>query len=288
MIFIATAHWTDPKWIGPQRKALSDHIGQPHRVFANLEGIDRTYDSCFHYVSRYGGMHPEKLNALAEAIAEEAKPDDLIVFLDGDAFPIRSADTWLYELVSEHPIAAVRRDENAGDVQPHPCFCVSTVGFWGEIGGDWRPGPWLTSDGREASDVGGKLLENLSRRGIPWRPILRSNSVNLHPVLYGIYERRIYHHGAGFRPPITFADEANVPVAANEDYLYARMRARGKSLKDLKKLRLHHIPRLVRLGPYRIKTRKLDAYIRGEEHRSGEIYRQICSDPEFYSVFEKA
>lgn len=284
MIFIATAHWADPKWIAPQQKAISTHVELPYRVFANLEGIDPDYDRCFHYVSRYKGMHPEKLNDLAEAIAAEADPDDLIVFLDGDAFPIRPIGAWLLELLSQAPIAAVRRDENAGDIQPHPCFCVSTVGFWRTIGGDWRPGPWRTADGRHASDVGGKLLENLRQRASTWRPILRSNSVNLHPVLYGIYERRIYHHGAGFRPPIARADDANVPVAENEDYLYLRMRARGKSLRDL---RLRHLPQLARLGSHRIKTRKLDAYIREEQRRSGDIYRQICSDPMFYAHFEQ-
>jgi hypothetical protein len=284
MIFIATAHWADSKWIAPQRKALSTYVGQPHRVFANLEGVGPSFDRSFDYVSRYGGSHPEKLNSLAEAITEEADPDDLIVFLDGDAFPIRDVGLWLPELLSEHPLAAVRRDENAGDVQPHPCFCVCTVGFWNEIGGDWRPGSWLTSDGTEATDVGGRLLTTLTARSIPWRPILRSNSVNPHPVLYGIYERHVYHHGAGFRPPIARADETNVPVAENEDYLFLRTRARGKSLKDL---RPNHLPQLVRLARRGIRTRKLDAYIRKEERRSKRIFRQIRSDPEFYRSFEQ-
>jgi hypothetical protein len=183
-----------------------------------------------------------------------------------------------------HALAAVRRDENAGDVQPHPCFCVTTVGLWNEISGDWRPGAWLTAEGVEAQDVGGRLLSILGERSIDWRPILRSNAVNLHPVLYGIYEGHVYHHGAGFRPPIARADEANVPVAENEDYLWLKTRAHGKSIRQL---RPRHAPQLARLARDGLKARKLNAYIRREGRRSDEIYSDICVDPDFYRRFEK-
>ena len=41
-----------------------------------------------------------------------------------------------------------------GDPQPHPCFCVTTVGFWQDIGGDSDEGPqWQnpTAPGRRTS-----------------------------------------------------------------------------------------------------------------------------------------
>jgi hypothetical protein len=285
MIYIATVHWVDPKWIMPQRNALSSHIQQPFRVFANLQGIEPLYDEYFDEVTRTNGNHPEKLNDLAAAIGKEAEPGDLIVFLDGDAFPVRELDSWLNELLSVDPLAAVRRDENAGDVQPHPCFCVTTVGFWNEIGGDWRNGSWTTAEGNVASDVGGTLLALLNERSISWRPILRSNAVNLHPVFYGLYEGEIYHHGSGFRPPIARADEENVPVAENEEYLYWKTRAHGKSLREL---RPRHAKRLARLALDSARSRRLNAYIRKETRRSDGIYEQICSDPDFFRQFEVA
>ena len=56
-------------------------------MFANLQGIEPRYDEYFDSVTRIDGNHPEKLNDLAAAISKEAEPGDLIVFLDGDAFP---------------------------------------------------------------------------------------------------------------------------------------------------------------------------------------------------------
>ena len=38
MIYIATVHWVDPKWIVPQRRALDAELTAPFRVFANLAG----------------------------------------------------------------------------------------------------------------------------------------------------------------------------------------------------------------------------------------------------------
>lgn len=283
MIFIATVHWADPRWIEVQRSAFDRHIRQPFRVFADLEGIGSAFDGRFDLVRRENKSHPEKLNGLATAIAEVARPEDLIVFVDGDAFPIRPLDQWLAELLSAHRLAAVRRDENAGDRQPHPCFCVCPVGFWTELGGDWQAGPWVTSEGAVASDVGGRLLARLEAGSLPWRPVLRSNQTNLHPVLYGIYEGHIYHHGAGFRPPIVRADQAHVPVAENEDYLFLRMRARGRSLRDL---RPRHLGRLARLARGRLAAGDLSGYIREEERRSREIFERIRDDPEFFRVFE--
>jgi hypothetical protein len=285
MIYIATVHWVDPKWIVPQRRALDAELKAPYQVFANLEGIDARYDEYFDWTNRSGGPHPQKLNELAGAISEVADPEDLIVFLDGDAFPVRNLDTWFTMLLANAPLAAVRRDENAGDIQPHPCFCVTTVGFWNEIEGDWRNGSWLTAEGTTANDVGGTLLAILESRSIEWRPILRSNVVNLHSVFYGLYEQHVYHHGSGFRPPIARADQDNVPVSENEEYLYWKTKAHGKSLREL---RPRHAKRLARLALDSVRSRRLNAYIRNETRRSDEIYEQICSDPEFFRQFESA
>lgn len=285
MIHVATVHWMDPKWITPQKRGISSFVEAPHRTYANLQGVGQQLDTQFSYATRNAGTHADKLNELARIIAEQADADDVLIFMDGDAFPIRPLDHWIRELLSEYPLAAVRRDENAGDVQPHPCFCATTVGFWQEIQGDWRPGRWITDQGLEASDVGGQLLSTLDQRSIAWRPILRSNTVDVHPLLYGVYGRHIYHHGAGFRPPIVRADEANVPVSENEQYLYLRTQARTKSLKDL---RISNVGTVLRFGRDSFRARKLNAYIRREGRRSDEIYRAICENPDFYLRFEQA
>jgi hypothetical protein len=184
VIHIATVHWRDDSWVEPQRRYLERNLETPYRVHADLEGT---------------GSHAEKLNALAEAIAREAEPEDILIFLDGDAFPVAPVDDFLAQTLARYPLAAIRRDENLGDKQPHPSFCVTTVGFWQELGGDWSPGFWTNDVGWEIADPGGKLLDQLTDRSTEWGALRRSNRVNLHPVLFGVYDDVVYHHGAGFR-----------------------------------------------------------------------------------------
>lgn len=204
MIHIATVHWMSDRWIDIQGTYLRRNIDRPYRTYANLEGIDQQRRHDFDVTADLAGLaHAQKLNALAELIAEQADPGDTLVFVDGDAFPVAPLGDFLEERLSRFPLTAIRRDESLGDVQPHPSFCATTVGFWREIGGDWSRGPewtWKNALGWTVEDVGGKLLWILTERGIDWSPLLRTNAANLHPLLFGVYEHRIYHHGAGFRP----------------------------------------------------------------------------------------
>ena len=52
------------------------------------------------------------------------------MFLDGDAFTIADPMPLIAESLARAPLLAVRRDENVEEPQPHPCFCVTTVGTW--------------------------------------------------------------------------------------------------------------------------------------------------------------
>jgi hypothetical protein len=210
VIRVATVHWRDPRWIDVQLRYLERHLARPYLVYADLEGIDRSeHGPKFHHVADLAATksfengifsHTEKLNALAEAIAAEADPGDVLLFLDGDAFPIAPVVPFLEEKLARYPLAAVRRDENLDDVQPHPAFAATTVGFWQEIGGDWNPGYlWRNAAGKEVTDAGGNLLGILLERGVDWYPLLRTNRRNLRPLWFAVYDDLVYHHGAGFR-----------------------------------------------------------------------------------------
>src|SRR5262245_21467403 len=65
-------------------------------------------------------------------------PSVLLVVIDGDAFPVGPIASLVEERLPDQPLIAVQRYENTGDLQPHPCFCVTTIGLWTEIGGDWH------------------------------------------------------------------------------------------------------------------------------------------------------
>jgi hypothetical protein len=210
MIHVATVHWRDDRWIDVQRRYLERNLAQPFRVHADLEGIDAiphrtkfdTIQDLAATTSFEHGIfsHTEKLNALGATIVRDAALVDVIVFLDGDAFPIQPLDDFLADALSRRPLVAVRRDENLDDEQPHPSFCATTVGFWRELGGDWNPGyTWQNAAGQEVTDAGGNLLGILRERGVDWLPLLRTNRVNLRPLWFAVYGDVVYHHGAGFR-----------------------------------------------------------------------------------------
>lgn len=213
MLHIATVHHRDARWIEIQARYLRRHISIPYTTWTSLQDIDPSYGAYFDRVIDQVGRHPSKLNHLALEISHEAEKDDLLMFLDGDAFPIADPMPVVFDGLAQAQLIAVRRAENGGDRQPHPCFCVTTVGAWHDLNGDWSPAyKWELPDGRRVTDVGGNLLRTLELTQTPWVEILRSNGGRLDPLPFAVYGGIIYHHGAGFRPGGTARDSMPKPL----------------------------------------------------------------------------
>lgn len=202
MLHIATVHYKTPQWIEIQMKHLREHISVPYQTWTSLQDIDPRYAEHFDHVLEQGrsALHGEKLNHLALEIAHEASDEDLLMFLDGDAFPIADPMPVIADALGKAALIAVRRAENVNEPQPHPCFCVTTVGTWRGLPGDWSRGhTWPEVGGKRASDVGANLLRVLELTGTPWVELLRSNGTTINPLLFAIYGDLVYHHGGGFR-----------------------------------------------------------------------------------------
>ena len=124
----------------------------------------------------------------------------MLLFLDGDAFPVADLGPALEQMLAGHPLAAIRRTENYGDPFPHPSFCATTPRFWQETGATWVGGHQVVNDARRVLHRHGREpAPMLEQQGIDWLPLSRTNKRNLHPILFGVYDDLIYHHGAGFR-----------------------------------------------------------------------------------------
>lgn len=208
MIYVLTCHHRTDEWVDVQADALATHMGEPYRLHACVEQV--TNLDRFDRVLEAEGAHAPKLNLLAADALTHADPDDLLVFLDSDAWPIADPMPFVRrELAAGAALVAVRRDENLGEPQPHPSFCAITAGMWAEIGGDWSRGhKWRNSLGQPWTDTGAAMIPALDGRR--WTPMLRSNTHNPHPVFFAVYGGLIYHHGAGSRITLCRADRARL------------------------------------------------------------------------------
>lgn len=197
-------HFRNDIWIKPQLRHLHRFAPPETQVWASLDGIE--HGRGFDHETTLDGSHAEKLNELARMVSAVAAPEDHLLFLDGDAFPVAPLAP---VLAAAERLIAVRRLDPPVPV-PHPCFCLTTVGFWNDIGADWNQGSYYwQAVGRErvgeVTDVGAKLMVQLKELGVEWRPLVRLNTRDLHPPdAFGIYGNQafgpvVYHHGAGFR-----------------------------------------------------------------------------------------
>ena len=215
MLYVVTVHHASPRWIEIQTSHIRRNIGVPHQIWTSLEKIDPAYGSHFDKVLELKALHAGKLNAIATEICAVAEDGDLMMFLDGDSFPIADPMPLIEEGLAKAPLLAVRRAENGDEPQPHPCFCVTSVGTWEALRGDWTAGyTWPGVAGRPNSDVGGNLLRKLELAGMPWVEVLRSNRHNPDPLYLAIYGDVVYHHGAGLTGGLSPAHRALAPKPA--------------------------------------------------------------------------
>jgi len=267
MIHVCTVHWKDDRWIDLQLTFLRRFISVPFRVYTILTKIAAEHRPKFFYAREEDiGLHEAKLNILADiAWFNRESENDWLIFLDGDAFPVAELTAYGEEKLKKYPLLAVRRDENIGDIQPHPSFCLTTLKFWRELGGDWSKGfQWPIRDGRLRTDVGATLCQQLKKGGHDWYPLLRSNQVDLHPLYFGIYDGVVYHYGAGFRQLFSTID--------------ANFLSRPWRLYD--RLVFPHLPPGIR---YRINHgRRIAA-------RNGRVAEKVLArmgrDPDFFRLF---
>jgi hypothetical protein len=289
MIYIATVHWREPQWIAPQLEYLHRYIDEPFQVYAALNGIDdRSLWKGFDYAEDMKGPHGVKLNALAEIVTEQAKPEDIIVFLDSDAFPIAQLDRWLESTLPQHPLVAVQRRENFGDLRPHPSFCATTVGLWSELGGDWSREPWTTPTGTVLDDAGTAVLRSLEEHDIDWLPLVRTNTHDTHPLWFGVYGHHIYHHGAGSRLKWSVLDDQKVftDAALMDPSLGSLATTLRQDPRALLRVRPRHLKVLPPATARSVRQIRKRLMLRSTERQSDRILSRLMVDPLFYREFE--
>jgi hypothetical protein len=141
--------------------------------------------------------------ALDELVARTDDDVEYIVTLDTDAFPV--ADGWLSALRGRIDAGAalvgVWRDEMAPELAPfvHPsCLCVRRLELL-------RSGVHFSR--RMTGEPGQNLTQAFASIRRPVVGLRRSNAVNPHFLMGGLYGDLVYHHGAGSRPAWFYASD---------------------------------------------------------------------------------
>jgi len=273
VIFIITTHYKTDKWINIQLKYIDNHLHEPYKIYACLNDVSNTFFKQFYYAEDIKGPHAYKLNFLAEKAVSQAEDDDILIFIDGDAFPINNIIPYIREKIKRHKFVAIKRYENYGDIQPHPSFCATTIGFWKNNKCNWDSDfYWKDLAGAKVTDVGGNLLKILDDKKVNWAAMLRRNKNNLHPLWFGIYDNMIYHHGAGFRNALSRWDK-------NCSFTYRILNKLRRYRKDSKFL-VHRIIRFV--GKNFLKLWQMS-----RNKLLERIYREISKNECFYEMFMK-
>jgi len=260
LIHILTVHANSDQWINLQLEQISKHT-KDYKVWAycNIQtGGLSLYKDKFHYCEPWqhidpklmnegnsmSSSHSTKLDKLTGIVCNDpdTKDDDILIWMDSDAFPINNVNNYVTEKLSKYPLLGVNRKENPnGDVIPHPSFVCSTVVFWKKQQWSWGGCQLvrkLTTRKRfntgGTHDTGGKLYLHLLINNIPWYRMHRTHSLTEHPVNFTIYDDLVYHHGSGSRRSSSRWDIRNAA-------LLRRRRGRGIKLKYKKKKLTTHM-----------------------------------------------
>ena len=114
MIHVLTVHWKDPKWIPVQLKFLKRNLSRGYKTYAFLNYIEKEFHGQFDYeLDEEIQSHAIKLNLLAQiASANAQSDDDILMFIDGDAFPIQPITNYIQSALKDNKLVAVQRKEN--------------------------------------------------------------------------------------------------------------------------------------------------------------------------------
>jgi len=219
MIYVATSHWKVARWIDIQlyyfrnfipgckiylsaTKDVVKHHGGKFDFAGNVRREELPMPFDLYKKRDHGSLdHSMRLNGLFDLIEKDAKPCDVVIFVDADAFPVAPISAWLLRNVKHRGMVSICEfDED----RPNASFCATTVDLFKRFGADWSPGyysmliPPLKCRS-SAFDTGGCIAIKMNSAECYWVKLRRSNKRNIHPTLFGVYGNKVYHNGAGLR-----------------------------------------------------------------------------------------
>jgi hypothetical protein len=199
--------------------------GQPFRIYAGVNRLAAKYLDHLRGLDfvelcelapteqRNSAEHAHYLDQLtAIAIADGAHR---IATFDVDSFPIDP--DWQARCEAQFAkgmqLVGVLRRENGDTASPHPSFMLFTREFqtryqptFSLMQGDPRALAFQKATGQPRLDTAAGYGVVLHEQDLPWSALVRSNAVNDHPLLAGIYGRMAFHFGGGSRDKVFSVD----------------------------------------------------------------------------------
>lgn len=190
-------------WYALQMRFLQETTKDFHHVVA-LDGKNNFYSNSQviqlseEPSDKSSSKHCEGLNEIVKLFESDVRFKQLLL-IDSDAFPVDA--NWQARLVEAmtrvgrratgseygHAVAAVVRTENL-DTFAHPCVFFAKSRVKG-----------LNFSRHRQTNLAGKKIYEVSSNVDSFYPLTRTNHLNFDQMLYGIYWRAFYHHGAGSR-----------------------------------------------------------------------------------------
>lgn len=228
---------SDLDWLRLQSKYIARHTAWDYKHVCvhygpsnpEVEALVHQNKSieCNHPKSNGCILHANGLNILGQIFMTEFQDYDLFVLLDSDAFPISSqwCDTMSHVLLDgQFEIATPIRYANSDRTRQHASVIIgnrSALQHYGKFGIDLSASK-LNLMNETHYDTSLMHYNNPEREMHKWFPLLRSNAVNIHPLLCAVYYDMFYHHAGASRYPENFAKAASktqvVPKTRGQDY----------------------------------------------------------------------
>jgi hypothetical protein len=206
-------------WLRLQRQFLSETVGD----FDHVVYLNRADASVFDRVPIIGCVPPDvgfrwgeygrAMDAIVAHFVASSDYENYLI-IDPDAFPFRGG--WIEQLyalmrarpdagIAERMFAAPVRCENL-DTFPHGCAFFAKGPWFRSIDPArfaWDDVPTTNLFGVACKDAALREPSSIyDREGKQiWLPLLRTNTVNLHPIMGAVYGHVFYHHGSGSRDP---------------------------------------------------------------------------------------
>jgi len=193
MIHILTIHYND-RWVDLQLEKFAQYIKQPYNVYTILGNNYEEHKNKFHYAIEGQMKHYDALDTLRKyLLTQNIDPDDIVIVIDSDAFPVCTIDDYLENKLSEYQFLAInepRHNYSAVPEQPFECFYAFRYKFF-ETGFDFHYEVGIHSNWIDW------MIPWFQRQKIDWYRMNRSNKKNLHDLYYGVYDNMIFHSWCG-------------------------------------------------------------------------------------------